>query len=108
MDDEQHYNEPEYFIKDEQKWLEAEKYKADIEKLKIEKYSELGYKTIDSIKEYVIKGQRNITIAGFILIGLIFVSMAGLTYYGKVGGETFALATGTIIGYIISILKQGT
>jgi hypothetical protein len=32
--------------------------------------------------------------------------MAFLTYSGKVGGETFAFVTGTIVGYIISVLKQ--
>ena len=107
MNEEQE-NEPQYLIKDEQKWLEVEKYKADVERYKTEKYLELGNKAIDAIKEYVITGRRNITIAVFIFIGLIFFSMAFLTYFGKVSGETFALVVGTIIGYIISLLKQST
>jgi len=108
MNEEQQEIEPQYLIKDEQKWLEAEKYKTDIEKLKTEKYSELGFKAIDAIKEYVISGRRNITAAVFIFIGLIFFTMAVLTFFGKINGETFAFVSGTIIGYIISILKQST
>jgi hypothetical protein len=97
---------PEFFIKDEEKWVEVEKYKADVEKLKIEKYTDLINKGIISFKEYATTGRRNITIAVFLLILFIFISMAFLTYLGRVSGETFAFVTGTIIGYIISILKQ--
>jgi hypothetical protein len=95
-----------FFIKDEQKWLEVEKYKADIEKQKTEKLLELGSKGIDAYKEFAMIGRRNITVAVFIFIGIVYASMAVLTYFGKVNGETFALVTGTIIGYLISILKQ--
>ena len=108
MDDEHNESSNQFFIKDEEKWLESERYKADIERLKTEKYSELGYKLIDSYKEYVSSGRRTITVAVFIFIGLIFFTMAVLTYFDKINGETFAFVTGTIIGYIISILKQST
>lgn len=95
-----------FFIKDEQKWLEVEKYKVDVAKLQTEKYLEIGNKLIDSYKEYATSGRRIITTAVFLFIALIFVSMAILTYFDKVTGETFAFVTGTIVGYIISILKQ--
>ncbi len=107
MEDEQK-EEPFYLIKDEQKWLEVEKYKADIEKYKTEKYIEIISEAIGSYKEYAAKGKRNITIGVFVLVAIIFLAMAFLTGVGKVGGETFAFVTGTIVGYIISILKQST
>ena len=97
---------PLYLIKDEQKWLEVEKYKADLEKYKTDKYVELLNDAINAIKEYTLRSKRTITIAVFIFIAIIFVTMAILTYYGRVGGETFAFVAGTIIGYIISLLRQ--
>jgi hypothetical protein len=106
MDDQFDECEPQYLIKDETKWLEVEKYKADVSKFQTEKYLEIGNKLIDSYKEYATSGRRMITTAVFVFIALIFVSMAILTFFDKVNGETFAFVTGTIVGYIISILKQ--
>jgi hypothetical protein len=105
-DEESGETQLQFFIKDEQKWLEVEKYKANVEKYKTEKYVELLNKGLEAFKEYATRTKRNITIGVFVLITLIFFSMATLTYFGKVGGETFAFVTGTIIGYIISVLKQ--
>ena len=107
MEDEEQ-DEPRYLIKDEEKWFEIEKYKAEIEKYKTEKYIEVINNAIGAYKDYTVRSKRTITFGVFILITLIFFSMAILTYFNKVGGETFAFVTGTIIGYIISILKQGT
>lgn len=106
MDDEFDEAEPQYLIKDEAKWLEVQKYRIDLEKYQTEKYLELGNRLVDSYKEYATSGRRMITTAVFIFIAIIFIAMAVLTFFGKVSGETFAFVTGTIVGYIISILKQ--
>jgi hypothetical protein len=103
--DEDHQDGSLFFIKDEQKWLEIEKAKLENEKFNTERYIEFGNGVISAYKEYVSSGRRTITIASFIFIGLIFVSMAFLTFYGKLNGETFAFVTGTIVGYIINLLK---
>ena len=50
--------------------------------------------------------RRLMTFAVFTFIAIIFFSMAILTFYNKISGETFAFVAGTIVGYIISILKQ--
>ena len=105
MEDMQHEIEPQYLIRDEQKWLDAEKYKADVERYQTEKYCEVINKAIDAIKEFTIKGKRNITIAVFTFVALIFFTMALLTYYDKISGETFVFVAGTIVGYIIGMLK---
>jgi len=43
-----------FFIKDEQKWLEVEKYKADIEKYKTEQYIGIINKGIESFQLYIL------------------------------------------------------
>ena len=98
---------PYFVVEDADKWAEIERYRADIEKQKVETYAAVAEKIIDSYKEYSWKGRRSLTLMTGALITAIFVAMAVLTYCGKVGGETFAFVTGTIIGYIISLLKQG-
>ncbi len=91
---------------DPEKWAEVQKYLADVEKEKTAIYSDIANNLIDSVKQYSEKRRQNITFMVASLIGLIFISMAYLTYLDKVGGETFAFVTGTIVGYIISLLKQ--
>jgi xanthine/uracil permease len=39
------------------------------------------------------------------IAGLVVLSSTILTWYGKLGGETYAFLMGTIIGYIISLLS---
>jgi hypothetical protein len=59
---------------------------------------------VNAVKDYYIRGRKLLTLSAFTLIATIFCVMAFLTFIGRVGGETFAFVTGTIVGYIISLL----
>ena len=84
--------------------MEAEKLRYEIIKYQTDKYTEAFNNLVNALKEYYTKGRKLITLSAFILIGIIFATMAFLTYYKIIGGETFAFVSGTIVGYIISLL----
>jgi hypothetical protein len=97
MDEEEKSSKNEIDIEAEKIWSEVEKYKAD-------KISEGFSKLIDAFREYYLKTVRITLLAAWIIICLIFLATALLTYLGKVSGETFSFVAGTIVGYIISLL----
>jgi hypothetical protein len=79
-------------------WSETEKYKYD-------KISDAMYNFVNTVKDYYLKGKIIHSISSFILVGIIFGTVAFLTWLGKISGETFAFVSGTIVGYIITLLK---
>jgi hypothetical protein len=60
---------------------------------------------VNAVKDYYIRGRKLLTLSAFTPIAMIFCVMAFLTFIGRVGGETFAFVTGTIVGYIISLTR---
>jgi hypothetical protein len=89
--------EDEYELEKVKIWSETEKYRT-------EKIVGVINNVVSSIKEYYATAHKHIIIATFILIGVIFSTVAMLTFFGIVKGETFAFLAGTIIGYIISLV----
>jgi|GEM_PF-1014355 hypothetical protein len=83
---------------------EVEKYKADKTSESVSKLVDAFNKLVDAFKEYYLKTTRTTLLAAWILVGIIFLVTAFLTYLGKIGGETFSFVAGTIVGYIISLL----
>jgi len=78
-------------------WAETTKYQTD-------KIVEAFNALVNAFKDYYLKGYRLLTLSAIMLIAMIFCVMAFLTFIGRVWGETFAFVTGTIVGYIISLL----
>jgi hypothetical protein len=79
-------------------WSETEKYK-------YEKISEAFNNVVKALKDYYLKGKTILSLSAFILIAVIFCTVALLTWFGRISGETFAFVSGTIVGYIITLLK---
>jgi len=84
--------------------IEALKIQSEREKYIVDKISESVSKIVDAFKEYYLKTTRTTLLAAWVLVGIIFLVTAFLTYLGKIGGETFSFVAGTIVGYIISLL----
>ena len=84
--------------------LEATRIQAQTTRYQTDKIVEAFNNLVNAFKDYYLKGHRLLTLSAFTLIALIFCVIAFLTYMGRVGGETFAFVTGTIVGYIISLL----
>jgi len=83
---------------------EVELERLKVERYKVDRFYEVASKVIDAFKEYYLKTARIILLSAWIIICIIFIVTACLTYLGKVGGETFSFIAGTIVGYIISLL----
>ncbi|MEB3780552.1 MAG: hypothetical protein GSR85_10060 [Desulfurococcales archaeon] len=88
------------------RWVDVELRKIDAEKEKVKAYVELAKESIDSLKDYYLKKIPRITIPAYILIGAVVIGATGLTWLGKISGETFAFLMGTVVGYIISLLSK--
>jgi len=84
--------------------IEATKIWAETTKYQTDKIVEAFNTLVNAFKDYYLKGHRLLTLSAITLIAMIFCVMAFLTFSGRVGGETFAFVTGTIVGYIISLL----
>jgi hypothetical protein len=85
----------------------------ELEKVRQETTKYIGDKLYDGFmelsktyKEYVIGKATRITIPLYILLGVVFVTMAVLTFFGKVGGESMVFLAGAVVGYIISLLSE--
>jgi len=85
----------------------------ELEKVRQETTKYIGDKLYDGFmelsktyKEYIIGKATRITIPLYILLGIVFVTMAVLTFLGKVGGESMVFLAGAVVGYIISLLSE--
>jgi hypothetical protein len=84
--------------------IEATKIWAETTRYQTDRIVEAFNVLVNAVKNYYIRGRKLLTLSAFMLIATIFCVMAFLTFIGRVGGETFAFVTGTIVGYIISLL----
>lgn len=84
--------------------IEATKIWAETTRYQTDRIVEAFNVLVNAVKDYYIRGRKLLTLSAFMLIATIFCVMAFLTFIGRVGGETFAFVTGTIVGYIISLL----
>jgi len=84
--------------------IEATKIWAEMTRYQTDRIVEAFNVLVNAVKDYYIRGRKLLTLSAFMLIATIFCVMAFLTFIGRVGGETFAFVTGTIVGYIISLL----
>jgi hypothetical protein len=85
--------------------IEATKIWAETTRYQTDRIVEAFNVLVNAVKNYYIRGRKLLTLSAFMLIATIFCVMAFLTFIGRVGGETFAFVTGTIVRYIISLTR---
>ena len=87
-------------------WIELEKLRQETTKYVGDRLYEGFMELTKTYKEYVVSKATRITIPLYILLGFVFIIMAFLTAYGKVGGESMVFLAGAVVGYIISLLSE--
>lgn len=87
-------------------WIELEKVRQKTTKYVGDRLYEGFMELVKTYKEYVVSKATRITIPLYILLGVIFITMAFLTAYGKVSGEAMVFLSGAVVGYIISLLSE--
>ena len=87
-------------------WIELEKVRQETTKYVGDRLYKGFMELAKTYKEYVVSKATRITIPLYILLGFVFIIMAFLTAYGKVGGESMVFLAGAVVGYIISLLSE--
>lgn len=59
-----------------------------------------------AIKEREFEFSKTMAIIAVIVVALIIVSSAVLTYFEKIDGSTFAFLLGLIVGYVLTFVKD--
>jgi len=91
---------------DAETWEKIESRRLSIQEKQITLISEIAREVISGLKEYYTKKATRLTLPAYIIIGIITAVAGGLTWVGKISGETFSFLAGSIAGYIISVLAK--
>jgi len=86
--------------------IELEKVRQETTKYLGDRVYEGVMELVKAYKEYVVTRATRITLPLFVLLGIVFASMAVLTFFGKISGESMVFLSGAIVGYIISLLSE--
>jgi hypothetical protein len=87
-------------------FIELEKVRQETTKYVGDRLYEGFMEFVKTYKEYVVAKATRITIPLYILLAIVFISMAILTTLGKVSGESMVFLAGAVVGYIISLLSE--
>ena len=86
--------------------IELEKTRQETSKYVADKLYQGFSELVTAYKDYIVKKATRITIPLYILLIIVFVGSALLTYTGHISGEAMVFLTGAIVGYIISLLSE--
>ncbi len=91
---------------DSKTWAEVRLKEIEVQRETVRVLEALAKDLSNTLKDYYLRKIPRTTIPAYTIAGLVVLSSTILTWYGKLGGETYAFLMGTIIGYIISLLSR--